>query len=128
MKFKWRNHEGHEGSQKESATKKPQPEGEADVRVVQVRVVRAPSPARQRKILLRGERFDHHILAHLTAILKHNPARDLGKQRIVLAAADVQPRLHPRTPLPHDNRAAGHKLPAKGFEAEPLRIPTTCTS
>jgi hypothetical protein len=56
------------------ATKKPQPEGEADASMA-----RAPPPASQRNNLLRGDGLDHYVLAQLSAILKHNAACNLGK-------------------------------------------------
>ena len=76
-----------------------------------------PRPHDDAKTLIRFDRLNHHVLAQLTPILEHNPARDLGKQRIVLAPTHIQPRLHARTALPHDNRSAGNQLPAKSLEA-----------
>jgi hypothetical protein len=95
---------------KETKTKKPQPEGEA----LQTACHGRP---RNEKNLLHSDGLNHHVLTQLTPILEHDPARDLGKQRIVLAPANVQPRLHPRPPLPNDNRSAGNQLPAKSLKA-----------
>ena len=69
------------------------------------------------KTLFHSDGLDHHVLPQLAPVFEHDPARDLGKQGIVLAAADIQARLHPRAPLPHDNRAAGNQLPAKSLKA-----------
>ena len=91
-------------------TKKPRPEGEAVWRG-------RPRPRGDGNALLRGDRLDHHELAQLTAVLELNPARDLGKQRVILAAANVQAWLNPSASLPHDNRAAGNELSAKSLEA-----------
>src|SRR5579872_2387023 len=58
--------------------------------------------------LLRFQGFDHHEFAHLAPVFETNVAGDLGKQGVVLTAANVEPRLHARAALPHDDRPAGH--------------------
>src|SRR5215831_13220394 len=70
----------------------------------------------------RLDRLDHDELAQRAAIGELDPPRNLGKERIVLAAAHVQPGLHARTALPNDDGAAGDDLSAKRFEAEPLCV------
>src|SRR3954462_6896053 len=69
-----------------------------------------------------GNRLHHHELPHGALIYKLQLAADLRKQRVVLAPADVQARLHPSAALPHDDRATGHNLSSKSFKPEPLRI------
>src|SRR5579863_3839243 len=81
-----------------------------------------PRPRDKRQSLLRGDRLNHHVFAQLSAILKPDAARDLGKQSIVLAPTHVQPRFHARAALPHDNGAAWNQLSAKSFKAQPLRV------
>ena len=49
-------------------------------------------------------------------------AGDFGEQGIVLADADVHARLDLGAALAHDDRPAGHKLPAESLHAQPLRI------
>jgi hypothetical protein len=67
-------------------------------------------------------RFDHHKLAHGTLIQELDPASDLGEERVVLAATNIQAGLDPRAPLANDNGSAGDYLSAERFETEPLRI------
>ena len=66
--------------------------------------------------------LDHHELAHRALIQELDAARDFGKQRVVLAAADVQPWFHASAALPHNDRPAGHDLPAECLESQPLRV------
>ena len=78
--------------------------------------------ARHSKLLLYFHRLDHHELAHLSLVQEFDAARDLGEEGVIFAAADVQPRLHPRAALPDDDCPAGHQLPAECLESKPLRI------
>jgi hypothetical protein len=64
----------------------------------------------------------HHKLTHRALIQELDAARDLGKQSVVFAAANVQSWLHACAALPHDNGAAGNDLPAECFESQPLRV------
>ena len=66
--------------------------------------------------------LDHHELAHLSLVQELDASRDFGKQSIVFAAADVQPRFHTSAALPHDDRPAGHDLTAESLESQPLRV------
>jgi hypothetical protein len=66
--------------------------------------------------------LDHDELAHGAAIHELDASRDLREQGVVFAAADVQPRLHPRTPLPHDDGPAGHNLSSKSLKSQTLRV------
>src|SRR6266853_4975652 len=61
-------------------------------------------------------------LALAAAVAEFDHARDFGEQGVVLAPPDVFAGLHPRAALAHDDRAAGHQLPAEGLHAQPLRI------
>jgi hypothetical protein len=72
--------------------------------------------------LFRFGGFDHHKFPHRTFVEELDAAGDLGKQSVVLAAADVEPRLHARSTLTNDNGAARHELPAERFESKPLRV------
>src|SRR5581483_6462178 len=72
--------------------------------------------------LLYFDRFHHHELAHGAAVLELDSAGDFGKQRVVLAAAHVQPRLNARATLPHDDGSARYQLTAERLEPKPLRI------
>jgi len=76
-----------------------------------------PRPRVDGTTLLRSDRLDHYVFTQLTAVLEYDPASDLGKQRVVLTAADVQAWFHARATLPHDNGAAGDELSAEGLEA-----------
>src|SRR5713226_4591309 len=79
-------------------------------------------------VLLGFQRLDHHELAHGTLVHELDTAADLGKKRVVLAATDVEPRLHPRAALPHNDRAARDDLSAKSLKTQPLRIRITTVS
>src|SRR5579863_1673512 len=48
-------------------------------------------------------RFDADEFSRPAAVAKHNDARNLGEQRIVLAAPDVVTGLEDRAALPHQN-------------------------
>jgi len=89
------------------------------VRDMQLRVIRALRSLAQ---LLRFDGFDHHKLAHLSLVQELDAAGDLGEERVVFAAAHVQPRLYRCSTLPHDDRPTGNNLPAKCLEAKPLRV------
>src|SRR5579864_2541889 len=69
-------------------TKKPRPEGEAAWRG-------RPRPRCSGTFdcLLDFHRLDHHELAHRSLVQELDAPSDLGEERIVLAAADVQPGL-----------------------------------
>src|ERR1700690_1873017 len=47
---------------------------------------------------------------------------DLGRQGVILAQADMGAGLDARTPLPDNDRSAGHQLPAESLHAEALRV------
>ena len=68
------------------------------------------------------DRFDHNELAHRALIQELDASGDLGKESVVLAAANVEPRFYARAALPNNDGAAGHDLPAECFEAKPLRV------
>src|SRR5512145_1852768 len=55
-------------------------------------------------------------------ILELHAAADLGKERVVLAEADVQARLEPPPALTHENRSAGHDVAVEPLDAQTLRI------
>src|SRR5712692_2893818 len=73
-------------------------------------------------VLLRFQRLDHHELAHGALVHELDAAADLGKKSVVLTSADVEPRLHPRAALPHDDGAARDNLSTKSLKAQALRI------
>src|SRR5215469_15762153 len=79
-------------------------------------------------ILLRFHRLNHHELSHRPLVHELDPARDLGKQGIVLAAPDVETGFYPRPPLAHDDRSARNDLPAECLESKPLRIRVAAVS
>src|SRR5271166_3717728 len=66
--------------------------------------------------------LDHHKLPHRPLVDELDAPRDLGEERIVFAASYVQSRLHPRAPLPNDDRPARHQLSAKRLKPKPLRV------
>src|SRR5207248_8723622 len=66
--------------------------------------------------------LDGHVLAQAAAIFEADDAADLGEQRIVFAATDVQTGLNAGAALAHDDGAAGHELSAEGLHAQPLRV------
>jgi len=66
--------------------------------------------------------LDNHKLSHRAFIEKLDLAGDFGKERIVFAAADVEPRFNPRAALPDDDRATGDNLSAEGLKTKPLRV------
>src|SRR5215469_1621253 len=72
--------------------------------------------------LLRFHGLDHDELAHAALIEELDASRDLGKERVVLAAADVEPGFYPGAALAHDDGSARHQLPAERFESQPLGI------
>src|SRR5208282_2172752 len=74
------------------------------------------------RLLRQFHRLDHHKLAHRALVQKLDPPRNLGKKRIVFAAAHVEPRLHARPALTHNDRSARHDLPAECLESQPLRV------
>src|SRR5207247_10284705 len=61
-------------------------------------------------------------LAHPSAVAKLDHSGHFGKQRVVLAPADILARFQPRCPLPYDNRTAGHQLSAEDLDAKTLRV------
>src|ERR1041385_5982074 len=70
--------------------------------------------------LLDGVNADDPAVRAVIAEL-HAP-RDLGEDRVVLAAAGIQPRPEPSSALAHDDRAAGHEVAVVRFDAEALRV------
>src|ERR1039457_3261682 len=61
-------------------------------------------------------RFNHHEFTHRTLVEEFDAAGDLCEERIVFAAADVEPGLHAGTALPNDDGAARNELSAKGLK------------
>ncbi len=53
---------------------------------------------------------------------KTDDAADLGKQRVVPAAAHVLARLDGRPALPHQDGTARDQLASEPFYAQPLRV------
>jgi hypothetical protein len=81
-----------------------------------------PRPAPEILLRFYRLRLDHHKLAHRSFVDELDAPRDLGKQRVVFAAAHVQSRFHPRAPLPDDYGPTRNQLPAKSLKAQPLRV------
>jgi hypothetical protein len=81
-----------------------------------------PKALREFEMLLRFERLDHYVLAHLSAIHEFNAARDLGEERVVFAFADIESGLYARAALPDDDRSARDKLSAECLKAKALRV------
>src|SRR4029077_11031231 len=75
------------------------------------------------KILLFHLRPLHHPeLARRTFVLQLDAAGNLGEERVVFAAPNVQAGFHRRAALPHDDGASGNDLPPERFESKPLRV------
>jgi len=83
---------------------------------------RAFSPVVAKLVLRRFDRLDHHVLAHRAAVFEDDAPADLGKERVVFAAADVEPGLHTGAALAHDDGSARNDLSAERLKSEPLRI------
>ena len=92
----------------------PRPEGEAPNYLV--------LHASESQTLFRFQRLDHHKLTHRTFIEKLDAAADFGEKGIVLTAANIEPRLHPRTSLPDDDRPPWNNLSPESLETQTLRI------
>ena len=56
----------------------------------------------------------------LSLVLKLDLPGDLGKESVVAAAADIQPRLQFCPALTHDDGASRYDLPGKPLHAQPL--------
>src|ERR1051325_10470898 len=54
--------------------------------------------------------------------LELHVAVDLREECVVVAAADVEPRLEAGAALPDEDAAAGHELPAEALDPEHLRV------
>ena len=88
--------------------KKPQPEGEA---------IGADRESASMAILVRFDRLDHDVLAHGAFVEEFDAAGDLSKERVVFAAADIEPGLYAGAALADDDGAAGDDLSAECLEA-----------
>src|SRR5947207_2151025 len=60
--------------------------------------------------------------AHPPAVSKFHHARHFGKQRVILAPADIRAWFDLGTALAHDYGTAGDELAAEHLHAEPLRV------
>ncbi len=67
-------------------------------------------------------RIDQNEASVLATVLKADYARDLRKQRVVLAATDVRARLQWGAALAHDDAPAQNCLAAKHLDAKPLGV------
>src|SRR5436190_11123879 len=72
--------------------------------------------------LLCFERLDHHELAHGSAVFEYDFAADLGEERVIFSATDVEPRLYASAALANDDSATGHDLTAECLESKTLRV------
>src|SRR5688572_10557917 len=77
-------------------------------------------PRRQRPagLLIALDRDNADPAAVPAVILESYLALDLGKQRVILAEADVQAGLEPPSLLPHQDRPAGDDHPVVALDAE----------
>src|SRR6185295_11324607 len=55
-------------------------------------------------------------------IFESHPARDLGVDRIVFAASNIQAGAEAAAALAHDDGAAAHEVAVVRFDAQPLRV------
>src|SRR2546425_11982247 len=60
--------------------------------------------------------------AHTPLVFKLDDPGDSGEQRVVLAAAHVEPGFDGRSSLPDEYRAARHQLTGEPLDAKPLRV------
>src|SRR5471030_515915 len=63
-----------------------------------------------------------HVLALLALDREHDLAGDLRKQGVVLAHADVRPRVHAGAALADDDAARGDQLAAERLHPKPLGL------
>src|SRR6187401_621267 len=68
------------------------------------------------------ERLDADHAAVRAMVGELHPARDLRKQRVVLAAADVQTRPEPAPTLADEDGATRHEVAIVALDAQALRI------
>jgi len=92
------------------------PAGEAGVRGV------GPARVLTFDTLFHFERLDHHELAHGAFVCELDASRDLGKESVIFAPADVQAGFHTGAALADDDASTGYDLPAKCLKAKPLRV------
>src|SRR5580658_10778879 len=73
-------------------------------------------------------RKDADELSVSALVFEADHARDERKQRIILRAADVLPRLIARSALANQNAAAGHNLTPESLDTEalPVRVASVC--
>src|SRR5476651_2403072 len=64
----------------------------------------------------------HHVLAFLALDREHNLTGDFRKQGVVLAHADVRPRVHAGAALADDDAACGDQLAAERLHPEALGL------
>jgi len=69
------------------------------------------------RLPFRFQGFDHDELAHGTFVHELDASADLGEERVVFAATDVQAWFDPCAPLAHDDGAARDNLSTESFEA-----------
>src|SRR5437868_13369551 len=67
--------------------------------------------------LLCFERLDHHELAHGSAVFEYDFAADLGEERVIFSATDVEPRLYASAALANDDSATGHDLTSECLDS-----------
>ncbi len=63
-----------------------------------------------------------HEFAQATSILKLHGARDLGKERIILADSHIQAGFELGAPLPNDDCSAVYQLAGEALDAQPLGL------
>src|SRR5262249_3797087 len=54
-------------------------------------------------------------------VFELDASRDLGKQRVVLSTADVEPRFEAAAALPNEDRSASDHVAVEPLHAQPLR-------
>jgi len=67
-------------------------------------------------------RNDAYLSPVLAVILEADRAVDLGEEGVVLAEADVEPRLESTSLLAHQDGPAGDEIAVVALHAEALRI------
>src|ERR1700730_11926469 len=90
--------------------------------------VRLATVASLRRGLLRLQGLHRPGLAHRAFVEELDAAGDFGEERVVLAPANIQARLYPRSALPHDDGSSGDYLSAECFETQPLRVRVAAVS
>jgi hypothetical protein len=77
------------------------------------------SPERARELVLVGYDTDDPAAAQ---VMERDGSRGLGEQGVVVALADIQPRVNLRSALTHDDHPGFHLLATELLDTEPLGL------